>query len=130
MNWWTDLAPREFEFHFSGSLISTFLVAGGQEPYRRYRIYRIFAGKILLPKQLQQLGEPQPYPLKREVLIDNPLVRNHWTGLAPWEFELPYPITYPLRPTPYALNYTTYTSQPTPYTHTLHPTTYTSHCKL
>jgi len=37
-------------------------------------------------------------PLERELLIDNLLVRIHfiivmirWTGLAPWEFEFPFP---------------------------------------
>ena len=35
---------------------------------------------------------------EREFLIDNPLVRIHfiivmirWTGLAPWQFEFPFP---------------------------------------
>ena len=39
-----------------------------------------------------------PEPRKREFFIDNLLVRVHfiivmirWTGLAPWEFELPFP---------------------------------------
>ena len=37
-------------------------------------------------------------PREREFFIDNPLVRIHfiiemtwWTGLAPWEFEFPFP---------------------------------------
>jgi len=36
--------------------------------------------------------------IEKEFFIDNLLVRNHfiivmirWTGLAPWEFELPFP---------------------------------------
>ena len=40
---------------------------------------------------------------KREFLIENLLVRIHfiivmirWTGLAPWEFELPFPGSLPL----------------------------------
>ena len=39
-----------------------------------------------------------PQPSKREFFIDNLLVRIHfiiemiwWTGLAPWEFEFPFP---------------------------------------
>ena len=38
-----------------------------------------------------------PSPTEREVFIDNLLVRIHsmivmirWTGLAPWEFEIPF----------------------------------------
>ena len=41
---------------------------------------------------------PHPDPAEREFFIDNLLVRIHfiivmirWTGLAPWEFELPFP---------------------------------------
>ena len=41
---------------------------------------------------------PPPAPAGREFLIDNLLVRIHfmiemiwWTGLAPWEFEFPFP---------------------------------------
>ena len=39
-----------------------------------------------------------PTPREREFFIDNLLVRVHfiivmirWTGLAPWEFEFPFP---------------------------------------
>jgi len=39
-----------------------------------------------------------PPPTEREFIIDNLLVRIHfiivmirWTGLAPWEFESPFP---------------------------------------
>ena len=41
---------------------------------------------------------PNPGPGARELFVDNLLVRNHfiivmiwWTGLAPWEFEFPFP---------------------------------------
>jgi len=40
----------------------------------------------------------KPYTLEREFFIDDLLVRIHyiivmirWTGLAPWEFEYPFP---------------------------------------
>jgi len=50
-------------------------------------------------------SSPSPCPLRseREFFIDNLLVRNHfinvmirWNGLAPWEFEFPFPgsLTY------------------------------------
>ena len=39
-----------------------------------------------------------PKPIEREFFIDNLLVLNHfvvmmvgWTGLAPWDFEFPFP---------------------------------------
>jgi hypothetical protein len=38
---------------------------------------------------------PVSLPAEREFFIDNLLVRIHrcfwWTGLAPWEFEFPFP---------------------------------------
>ena len=48
------------------------------------------------------LEKPHPLPsevgTEREFVIDNLLVRVHliivmigWTGLAPWEFEFPFP---------------------------------------
>ena len=77
---WTGLAPWEFEFPFPGSLTSTFLGGGGGEA-RQERIG-------LAPCHLPQ----------REFFIDNLLVRIpfilvmiRWTGLAPWEFESPFP---------------------------------------
>ena len=52
----------------------------------------------------RELGKPRRQAAKRVVaaerdfFIDNLLVRNHftivmirWTGLAPWEFEFPFP---------------------------------------
>ena len=72
-----------------------------------------------------------------------------WTGLAPWEFEFPFPgsltSTSPLtggfgcgaetpggeganlNPTPYTLHSKSYIIHPQPYT--LHPTPYTLHSK-
>ena len=45
-----------------------------------------------------QLNVRSPPPPERELFIDNLLVRIHciivmirWTGLAPWEFEFPFP---------------------------------------
>jgi hypothetical protein len=44
------------------------------------------------------LTQGAPLCREREFFIDNPLVRSHfiiaiirWTGLEPWEFELPFP---------------------------------------
>jgi len=51
-------------------------------------------------KDLKDLRDPKalPGPPEREFFIDNLLVRIHfilvmiwWTGLAPWEFEFPFP---------------------------------------
>ena len=50
-----------------------------------------FANSVCLPY-------PPTSPPKREFLIDNLIVRIHsiiemiwWIGLAPWEFEFPFP---------------------------------------
>ena len=53
---------------------------------------------------MQVIMSPPPFllwaffSLRREFFIDIPLVRIHciivmmrWTGLAPWEFEFPFP---------------------------------------
>jgi len=47
---------------------------------------------------LTACAPPRSAPREREFCIDNLLVRNHfiivmvrWTGLAPWEFEFPFP---------------------------------------
>ena len=75
---WTGLAPWEFEFPIPGSLASTFLAL--RPPSGR-----------LGDRDLQKGAA-------REFVIDNLLVRNHfiivmirWTGLAPCEFEFPFP---------------------------------------
>ena len=43
----------------------------------------------------RELSYERGTPVEREFIIDNPLVRIHrcflWTGLAPWEFESPFP---------------------------------------
>ena len=81
---WTGLA-REFEFPFPGSLTSTFL---RPSPSARHPP----------PVTLHRNPRPQPRRREREFFIDNLLVRVQfilvmirWTGLAPWEFEFPFP---------------------------------------
>ena len=44
------------------------------------------------------IGRHQHPQIERGFVFDNPLVRIHsiiemiwWTGLAPWEFEIPFP---------------------------------------
>ena len=46
-------------------------------------------------------GEPPPHRQEREFFIHNLMVRIHfiiviigWTGLAPWEFEFPFPCSF------------------------------------
>ena len=50
----------------------------------------------------QGSGNYSPGPVEREFFIDSLLVRIHfiivmvrWTGIAPWEFELPFPGSLP-----------------------------------
>ena len=52
-------------------------------------------GHVALPARVVDGSAPLP---EREFFIDNLLVRIHfiivmirWTGLAPWEFEFPFP---------------------------------------
>ena len=50
------------------------------------------------PRQVTRANPPKVAPPEREIFIENLLVRIHfnivmmrWTGLAPWEFEFPFP---------------------------------------
>ena len=70
---------------------------------------RLILSTILFGRALFQRGRPDHYDAprfrqhvfqKREFFIDNLLVRIHfiivmikWTGLAPWEFEFPFPVS-------------------------------------
>ena len=79
-----------------GSLTTTFL-AGGP-------LHRVLPSRWTYAL-LTRIGGPihrvlllRPRPVEREFFIDNLLVRIHfivlmirWTGLAPWEFEFPFP---------------------------------------
>ena len=53
---------------------------------------------ISLDAAARRRAQPRRPQREREFCIGNPLVRIHviivmirWTGLAPWEFELPFP---------------------------------------
>ena len=63
---------------------------------------------------------PHPDPVEREFFVDNLLVLIHfvieiiwWTGLAPWEFEFPFPgslaSTFLARPCKWLQNLTMHT---------------------
>jgi len=61
-----------------------------------------FVGKASVSKMLAEVKEMAPEGTDREFFIDNLLVRIHfiivmirWIGLAPWEFEFPFPGSLP-----------------------------------
>ena len=69
------------------------LRVGADAPRQRYQV----AARILALGS-QQEGHVRRHVPEREFCIDNLLVRIHfiivmirWTGLAPWEFEFPFP---------------------------------------
>ena len=67
---------------------------------------RVVKSKTLISRLEKAQKAVRPHP-EREFFIDNLLVRIHfiivmikWTGLAPWEFEFPFPDAPDARLTP------------------------------
>jgi len=64
---------------------------------RVFRFYLFVVGKVM--RLAVDVQAPLAYArFQRELVIDNLLVRIHfiilmirWAGLAPWEFEVPFP---------------------------------------
>ena len=61
-------------------------------------VYHSTLGLRVIKKKKKKIEGPSQYQREREFFIDNLLVRVHliivmirWTGLAPWEFEFPFP---------------------------------------
>ena len=105
---WTGLAPWEFEFPFPGASRRSRAVsrrARDRPPRPQFKSNQIPGGVRNGTQRGRGRGGAQRTrearqvaPREREFFIDNLLVRIHfiiemiwWTGLAPWEFEFPFP---------------------------------------